>query len=125
MKYILLVLMLTSTSSAFSQSTANFSGIWLTSSGNYISIHQVGNAIIAATLGVQPSTGGVWEAMEGTVLGQSATAHTIYGYVNSTTTVTLTSPTTFTATQLSCTPMVAGFYCAYANGTKLTAEKIF
>lgn len=125
MKYVLLFLMLTATPSVFSQSTANFSGIWLLSSGNYVSIHQVGNTIVAATLGVQASTGGLWEAMEGTVIGQTATAHTIYGYVNSSTTVQLTSPTTFTATQLSCTPMVAGYYCAYSNGTRLTATKVF
>ncbi len=99
MRILLLASMLLAATPAFSQSTANFSGIWLTSAGNYISVHQNGTTFIAATLGVQPNTGGVWEAMQGTVTGQTGTANTVYGYVNSTFSIRSTSPTTFVATQ--------------------------
>jgi hypothetical protein len=125
MRILLLASMLLAATPAFSQSTANFSGIWLTSAGNYISVHQNGTTFIAATLGVQPNTGGVWEAMQGTVTGQTGTANTVYGYVNSTFSIRSTSPTTFVATQISCFPMVAGYVCAYPNGTQLTATKVF
>jgi hypothetical protein len=125
MRFTLFVLLLLVTTPAFSQSTANFSGVWLTSAGNYISVHQNGSTFIAATLGVQPITGGVWEAMQGTVTGQTGTASTVYGYVNSTFSIRSTSPTSFVATQLSCSPIVSGFLCAYPNGTQLTATKVF
>ena len=125
MKYLLFCLLLTATSPAFSQSPANFSGLWYTSSGNYISIHQSGNTIIAATLGIQANTRGVWEAFQATVVGQSATAITVWGYVDSTVTVRLTSPTTMLITQLSCSSLVPGWLCAYPYGTQFTATRIF
>jgi hypothetical protein len=117
--------MLMATTPAFSQSTANLSGIWITSAGNYISVHQNGTTFIAATLGVQPSTGGFWEALQGTVTGQTASANTALGYVNSTWFIRSTSPTTFVATQISCFPMVLGFLCEYPNGTQLSATRVF
>jgi hypothetical protein len=125
MKYLLFCLLLTASSAAFSQSPANFSGLWSTSTGNYISIHQSGNTIIAATLGIQANTGGAWEAFQATVVGQSATAITIWGYVNSTVTVRLTSPTTILITQLACSPVVPGWLCAYPYGAQFTASKVF
>ncbi|MCP5357571.1 MAG: hypothetical protein H7A06_05475 [Pseudomonadales bacterium] len=123
--FFTLMLLMVMPTPALSQSTANFSGVWLTSAGNYISVHQNGSTIIAATLGVQASTGGVWEAMQGTVIGQTGTASTIYGYVNATYTIRLVSPTSFVATQVSCSPLASGFLCAYPNGTQLTATKVF
>lgn len=125
MKMLLLVSLLLATAPALSQSIANFSGIWSTSAGNYISVHQNGASFIAVTLGVQPNTGGVWEALQGTIVGQTGSGSTVYGFVNSTWIIRLTSPSTFVATQISCSPVVLGFICAYPNGTQLLATRVF
>jgi len=103
----------------------DLSGVWYTSTGNYVSAHQKGSTVIFAALGVQADTGGLWEAFSGTLSGNTLVANTVYGYANATLTITLTSATTLKSVQTSCTPIVAGFVCAYPNGHTITAVKIF
>jgi hypothetical protein len=123
MKTLVLALLCLTALPATAQ-TADFSGIWQTSTGNFISVHQKGSVAILATLGDTDAFRG-WEAMRGNIAGSKARATTIYGYASAVYDVELTSATTLKATQVACTATTPGYVCAYPNGYTLTATKIF
>jgi hypothetical protein len=120
---VLFLLLLIGPGQALAQ-TADFSGIWRTSTNNYISVHQKGNVAVMAILGDTDAFRG-WEALRGNVVGSTARVTTLYGYVGIVYDAELTSSTTLKATQVSCAPLVPGYFCAYPNGAVITATKIF
>ncbi len=101
-----------------------FSGAWQTSDGRYISIHQNGGDVLFVLLHTEPAFH-VWEALSGTAVGTIARVTTIYGWLNVQFAVELKSSTTMQITQISCSPLIAGYTCKYPNGTVLTATKVF
>jgi len=121
MKAVVFALLALLAFSSQAQTTANFSGVWALSTGNFVSVHQTGNVVIVAFLAV-PDWGGHWEALRGTVVGSSARVQTIYGYATAVVDVKLTSPTTLTATQISCTPLTSGYTCL-PNGEQVSGIK--
>lgn len=122
MRALLLALLCVLSLSANAQ-TGNFAGIWQTSTGNYVSVHQKGSDVIAVILS-SPENGGVWEAARGTVSGSTVTIRTIYGYVDATFDVVLTSQNALTATLTACSPLVQGYTCLPV-GISMTATRIY
>lgn len=109
-----------------SMAAGTYDGIWAVSYGGslvfYESIHQNGSQIIAIQFDESDVT---WEALSGTLVGNSVAAQTFIGGLTANVNVTFTSSTTLTAVQTSCAPYWSGYRCLLPNGATLTGQKIF
>ena len=107
------------------QADSNYSGIWETSVGTYATVNQKDSELAIVLLGASQASGYNWEAQMGTMSGTTAIINTVYGYVNLQLRIEFTSTTAATITQISCSPLVAGFECRFLNGATFSAMKIF
>lgn len=100
-------------------SAGKYDGIWDSKELGYISLHENNGQIIVVRL---EKDLGFWEASSGTLIGNTVRLNTIVSDVTSVIDVTLTSDTTYTATQVSCRPISN---CQLPDGYTFTGSKIF
>jgi len=96
-----------------------FDGIWETSVGEYASIIQNGDSLVAIRL--VPSNL-EWEAFQGDLVNNSATLTTVVSEVTASLRLDFDSPTTGSVTVLTCVPLNQ---CEFPPGAQFTAVKIF
>ncbi len=100
-------------------SAGPYDGIWNAQNLGYISVHENNGQIIIIRL---QKDLGYWEALMGPRNGNTIRLESIVSSVNVVLNVTMTSDTTFTATQESCTPDTT---CILPDGFSFTGLKIF
>ena len=104
-----------------------YDGVWTVSyygsEAAYASIHERDGTLLIALL--DASTSYEWEALMGTRSNTTATINTLVSDVFATFSVSFSTTTTGTVTQLTCFPKSLDTYCAFPNGAVLNINKLF
>lgn len=105
------------------QAESIYDGIYqLDPNFGYVTLREQNGSMVAVINQTLPDLR--WGAATGALNGSSVRLSTVIGTVNTTVDVTFTSPSTFQATQVSCTPD-PGYYCIFQNGATFSGKKIW
>lgn len=125
-KFVVLLAMVFGAMPASAQAAGPYDGIWAaTYQGSpigYFSAHESTGTLVVALL---PAERSYWEAFIGQRNDNAASLTTIVGDASAAISVTFTSATTFTATQISCVPKQSGARCLFPDGAVFQGNKIF
>jgi len=98
---------------------SDFSGVWDTGTGYYISVHQTLDEVIFAILYGNFQS---WDVQYGVVKENTVNTTTLSGAVSIEFNVKMTTPNTLEAIQVSCEPITEE--CAFPDGHKFEAVRI-
>lgn len=126
MKKLLLCILISISSIVFT-STARaegiYDGIYSTNPDfGYVTFREQQGTMLAIMNQTLPDL--LWSAATGSLNGSSVRVSTIIGDTDVTIDVTFTSPSTFQATQVSCTAN-PGYRCLFPNGSMFTGKKVW
>lgn len=105
-----------------SHAAGPYDGIWHSEDYGYLTVHENNGDVVIAQL--DTDTEG-WSALTGQRSENMLHVETAIGRVKSVIDVVITSETTFSATQVSCEPILAGSSCGTPNGHIFSGTKVW